>query len=297
MNAERVNDQEGLVKFALTCMPLRVSNGAVLFNTVKLLYQIVNLSSRQIHIRSYLDLIRSIQMAEAEAMLEGNAEYSNLTEEERKRVILSMQSTADEFMIAAAWLQVEIGKLGAMYYLRGMSPDYRETKRNRTLIDLSDVLSLSALSTSLSRAPMTADAEKSTESEGLMHIRTAAIKSAEMDVILSGYNRLSHNWNLANMVTDVVQALNTEIKAAVVARFRLTHTDFDTIMRMAKRQKIMPNRVRRTDPENSYELHIEHHEHVKKIAEERGVTPRRALNMILKDFFEMTARSQRSRID
>jgi hypothetical protein len=49
--------------------------------------------------------------------------------------------------------------------------------------------------------------------------------------------------------------------------------------------KLITFRNRQKDPENSYELRNENHARVKSFADERGITPRRALNSILDDFF------------
>ena len=74
------------------------------------------------------------------------------------------------------------------------------------------------------------------------------------------------------------------------AKEKLTLTDYDIISRMARREKLIAFRNRQKDPANNYELRSDNHQRVKAIADKLGITPRRALNKILDDFFALTAK-------
>jgi len=87
----------------------------VLADTVILLHKIVSLSDKVLPMKAYLDIVQDIQ---------------------RNAVPPRPPCSEDIFMIAAAFLQVEIAKQGAFYYLKGESPEVKETKKLRKLLDL-----------------------------------------------------------------------------------------------------------------------------------------------------------------
>jgi hypothetical protein len=238
-----------LLEFAAGLRQLIMPSPEVLADTNSLLYQIVSLSDKQMPIKAYLDLVREIQ--------------------DRAKL---QKCSEDVFMACAAFLALEISKLGAVYYLKGESPDYRETKRNRIPQDLRNESLLKMLAGNLARP----------------NDRRGRV---ENEMIVASINRLRHLIMLSQRVHEVAKRLNQQAtKQAVILEFGLTLTDYDTIIRMARRDKLIVSRAREKDPENRYELRNELHAKVKAFAEERGFTPRRALNEILDDFFSMIER-------
>lgn len=181
----------------------------------------------------------------------------------------------DEFVLVVSFLDLEVSKLGAITYLKGESPDYKETKRNRSLLDTRDEGVLKALSAGLTRP---------NDQRG----------SVEMGMILSSQNRLSKLIRLHEVMPEVIRLLSSgKTKLDVLREIRvggdkLTLTDYDIVSRMARREKLVTFRNRQKDPANSYELRGDNHLRVKAMAEKWGVTPRRALNKILDDFLAIT---------
>lgn len=186
----------------------------------------------------------------------------------------------DEFVLAVSFLDLEVSKLGAITYLKGESADYKETKRNRSLLDTRNESVLKSLSAGLTRP---------NDKRG----------SVEMGMISSSQNRLSKLIELHDVMPEVVRLhglgkTKFEVLQLVDVKWKvrdskgLTLTDYDIIMRMARREKLISFRNRQKDPTNSYELRDNNHARVKEMADVWGVTPRRALNKILDDFWAIT---------
>lgn len=249
-----ITDPAQLLDFAQSKRLLQFSSGQTLGDTTALLYHIIVLADKNMPIKAYLDLVRQIQ---------ANAQRARCFE--------------DEFTLAVAFLDLEVSKLGAITYLKGESPDYKETKRNRALLDTSDESVLKNLSAGLTRP---------NEERG----------SVEMGMIEAAHKRMGKLIDLHNAMPEVVRRLNDgatkldvmrEVKVGIM-RERLTLTDYDTISRMARRAKLISFRNRQKDPANNYELRADNHQRVRAIADRLGITPRRALNKILDDFWAIT---------
>lgn len=183
--------------------------------------------------------------------------------------------TEDVFIIACSFLGVEIAKQGSVYYLKGESPDFKETKKNRNPIDLSDEVVLKMLSSGLARP----DEER------------GAVERGQID---SGFNRLVKLNKLYLTMTDVVRWIkegdhNNTPRRKIDARkhFGLSHTDYERIMSMARREGMISFRNRKKDPSNSYVLRANNHQRVVEYAEKFGYSPQKTLNRILDDFFDL----------
>ncbi len=249
-----IADPHKLLEFARSKRLLQFASGQTLGDTTALLHKVIILADKNMPIKAYLDLVRQVQM-----------------NEQRPRCF------EDEFVLAVAFLDLEVSKLGAITYLKGESADYKETKRNRSLLDTRDESVLKNLSAGLTRP---------NEERG----------SVEMGMIESAHKRMAKLIDLHNAMPDVVKRLNEgatkldvmrDVKVGILKE-KLTLTDYDTISRMARREKLISFRNRQKDPANSYELRENNHNRVKQMAEAWGVTPRRALNKLLDDFFAIT---------
>lgn len=193
--------------------------------------------------------------------------------------------TEDVFMVACAFIDVEIAKQGSVYYLKGESPDFKETKKNRNPLSLSDEVVLKTLSSGLARP----DEER------------GAVERGQID---SGFNHLVRLNMLHITMTKVVswikegdQKNTPRRKIDVRKHFGLSHTDYERIMSMARREGLISFRNRKKDPSNSYILRTNNHQRVVEYAEKFGHSPQRTLNNILDDFFEyLDKRRQKSSI-
>lgn len=324
-----IRDPAKLLDFAKSKRLLQFSSHESLGEITSLLYKVVVLADKNMPIKAYLDVIREMQgssrqvqvlsglarlesavnasseVADKQRVLEVIAEARRVMSDVRKtlqekiavlqdalspfeqvlpafqEVVSALRPLAfeDEFMLGVAFLDLEVSKLGAITYLKGESPDYKETKRNRSLLDTRDESVLKNLSAGLTRP---------NDERG----------SVEMGMIDSSQKRLAKLIDLHTVMPEVVKRLNDGASKLDVLRDvkvgffkeKLTLTDYDIISRMARREKLIAFRNRQKDPANSYELRIDNHQQVRAIADRLGITPRRALNKILDDFFALTAK-------
>lgn len=322
-----IQDPAKLLDFAKSKRLLQFSSHESLGEITSLLYKVVVLADKNMPIKAYLDVVREMQTASRQievfnglnrievavnasddikdkqriagaigdarvgmgdvrktlqekigGLQTALAQYPELTPA-LNEIVAGLRPLAfeDEFMLAVAFLDLEVSKLGAITYLKGESADYKETKRNRTLLDTRDESVLKTLSAGLTRP---------NDERG----------SVEMGMIDSFHKRLAKLIDLHAAMPDVVRRLNEGATKLDVLRDvrvgffkeKLTLTDYDIISRMARREKLIAFRNRQKDPANNYELRADNHSRVKAIAEKLGITPRRALNKILDDFFALT---------
>lgn len=324
-----IQDPAKLLDFAKSKRLLQFSSHESLGEITALLYKVVVLADKNMPIKAYLDVIREMQAASRQVevlgglsrieaavtasakigdkkrLLEVIVEARRVMSDVRKtlqekitvlqdalspfgevmpalqEVVAGLRPLAfeDEFMLAVAFLDLEVSKLGAITYLKGESADYKETKRNRSLLDTRDESVLKNLSAGLTRP---------NDERG----------SVEMGMIDSSQKRLAKLIDLHAAMPEVVRRLNEGATKLDVLRDvkvgffkeKLTLTDYDIISRMARREKLIAFRNRQKDPANNYELRSDNHQRVKAIADKLGITPRRALNKILDDFFALTAK-------
>lgn len=183
--------------------------------------------------------------------------------------------TEDVFMVACAFLEVDIAKQGSVYYLKGESPDFKETKKNRNPLNLDDEVVLKTLSSGLARP----DEER------------GAVERGQID---SGFNHLVRLNKLHLTMSEVVfwikdgdQKNAPRRKIDVRKHFKLSHTDYERIMSMARREGLISFRNRKKDPSNSYVLRAKNHQRVVDYAGRFGHSPQKTLNKILDDFFDL----------
>ena len=134
----------------------------------------------------------------------------------------------DVFVLACAFIEGEVSRQGSIYYLKGESPYFKETKKNRDLVDLSHETSLKVLVSSLARPD---------EDRG-------AVECNQLD---SGLNHLIRLNRLCLKIHEVVnwmkdgdQKGSPHRKVDVCRRFELTHTDYEWIMTMAHQEGLIP---------------------------------------------------------
>lgn len=206
---------------------------------------------------------------------EQKAEFDRRHEQRIAQDAQRVLCTEDVFMVACAFLQVDIAKQGSIYYLEGAAPEFRETKKNRNPIDLMDETALKHLSAGLARP----DSER------------GAVERGQID---SGFNHIVKVNRLHILMMETVRWIRQTEREGRSARkidvrnqFDLTHTDYERIMSMARREGLVSFRNRTKDPANRFSLKNHNFERVIAYAEKFGHSPNRALNMIVDDFFEM----------
>ena len=184
--------------------------------------------------------------------------------------------TEDMFMLACAYLELEVARQGSIYYVRGEASDVKETKRNRGIIQLQDGASLKSASSALSRP----DSERGTVERGQIE---------------TGFNhivKLLALYNLRVPISDWIKERDREGKVTrkvdVRSHFQLTITDYETVMDMARRDGLSTLKQRKKDSQNHYSLRVALHVFVLREAERHGVAPNKMLNKIVSDFLRIT---------
>ena len=296
-----------IVDFATHTRHLLVPSADQLIDAVILLRRLVLISHKVLPIKSYFNLLRELQRIVATAaalahnqvkdMPDASAQQRQLRQDayeqwdaeyraslaaypageiEGEQIAASVRRrlcTEDVFCAACAFLELSVSKRGSIYYIRGESPEFMETKKNRDPLSLDSEITLKALASNLARP----DADRG---------------SVEQDQITYGYNLLAKLYQLFSLMPQVVQWIkegetlaNPRRKVDVRAHFGLTLRDYDTIMVMARQMGLSTIKSRRTASANKYTLNAKIEERVQAEAERRGYTMNRALNVLLADFF------------
>ncbi|UXI68346.1 hypothetical protein [Tahibacter amnicola] len=249
-----------IAEFAQSWRLLRLTAMPALQTAVAALYQLVHVSNKILPLKSYFNVVQDMQRAAA-GTFAPNAEGI---------------CTEDEFIIACSYLKVEIAKQGAVHYLKGESPDLRQTKKHRTPVDLSDEIVLKSLSAAMARPD---------ESRG----------SVGFEQIVSGVNHLARLMRLRAIMPDAVRMhgnYSESSKADVRRHFGLSNTDYEAMMAMARREGLIQFRNRRRAPDNLFSLKSALFAKVCERASVLGYTPQRTLNLIVANFFELAEKHE-----
>lgn len=301
-------------KFAQGFRSLLIPSPEVLSNTAILLRRLVLLSDKVLPVKSYFNMVQQMQRSSflAEGMAADAVQAEHLSgdraAERTRQIIRDVESkgsafwsiaakdakgrlreqlqrldqdsqralcTEDTFVIVCSYLSCEVAKQGSVHYLRGESPDFKETKKHRNPLDLSKEIVLKGLSSALARP----DLER------------GSIERGQID---SGFNHLARLNTLAIIMLDVVEWIRVCEKNGtpcrkidVRAKFDLSHTDYERVMAMARRAGLYALRSHKRDPANRYTLKAKIHQRVVEEAATFGYTPQKTLNKILDDFFSL----------
>lgn len=296
-----------IVDFATQARYLLIPSTAQLTDAVILLRRLVLISHKVLPIKSYFNLLRDLQrivltsdmlaQERTKHMPEGNAEevqakraaYEQYDAQFRASLaahpvgeieggkvaamVRHQLCTEDVFCAACAFLQLEVSRRGSIYYVRGESPEFLETKKNRDPLAMDNEITLKTLASNLARP----DAERG---------------AVEQTQIAYGFNLLAKLYQLFVKMPFVIQWIKEGEHLAqprrmvdVRAHFNLTLRDYDTIMVMARQMGLTTIKSRKTTSANKYTLNLNVEQRVMAEAERRGYTPNRALNVLLSDFF------------
>lgn len=226
---------------------LRITSIDGFAQTVEVVDHLVRLSNKVLPIKSYF-----------------NAAIEFQRKEEGRHVCIE-----DEFVAACAYLDVVVAKSGHIYYLDGEAPDRRETKKHRQPLKLTDEVLLKDLSGFIARPD---------DKRG----------KVERGQVIAGGNHLSRLLRLQSLMYKAVEMHDKAVdnrKVDVMKAFDLTSTDYEQMMAMARRAGLTKVRNRSRDPANKFTLRTELFAKVTERAQTMGVTPQKALNLMLGDFF------------
>ena len=254
LSLSNVKNRAKLRDFAQKHRLLQFSSLDALVNTTALLHRVALLSDKILVAKAYLDTVRELQAKEG-----------------RPRCF------EDEFVLAVAYLGLEVSKVHHIVYLKGESPDFRPTKARRQHLKTDNETDLKALSARLGRP-------------------NEQRRATESGLIKAAHSRLALLVDLQDAVPEVVKVLSApdgnkrKVFDAVrigTQKRKMTETDYDIIVRIARRENLLHIPTGKKDPESRYQLSDANHQHITALADKLGVTPRRALNKVLDDFFSI----------
>ena len=296
-----------IVDFATKTRYLLIPSHEQLTDAAILLRRLVLISHKVLPIKSYFNLLRDLQRivmtssilaqehvkdmpentpvqvaAKREAYQEMDAKLraalavhpvGEVEGEQIAAMVRHRLCTEDVFCAACAFLQLEVSRRGSIYYIRGESPEFLETKKNRDPLSMDNEITLKTLASNLARP----DAERG---------------AVEQNQITYGFNLLAKLYQLFVKMPQVVQWIkegehlaNPRRKVDVRKHFDLTLRDYETVMVMARQMGLSTLKSRKKTEAAHYTLNSKIEERVVAEAERRGYTPNRALNVLLNDFF------------
>lgn len=289
---------------ALQYRRLLIPSADVLADTIIWLDRMVQLSERLLAINGYFYQVRDHQLQCARASLYADIAFkdlkaSNPEEFESVRTRLQASSllvldekikslseadaisikqaeqhflcTEDVFIAACAFLSVDIAKQGSVYYLQGQSPAFKETKKNRSPINLTEESTLCELAFLLKRPK---DARGKIEQgyiESAERHLTSMYKLYCTMLAMVAYSKQREAEGKSTTKTDLCKVFGTSL------------TDYERAMAMARRLGLLTFKRKKEQP-NAYSLNSENEKFVLAVAAQRGVTPLKALNLIISDW-------------
>jgi hypothetical protein len=257
-------DFTGIEEFSEKFSGLKISDLDVFKSTVVYLVELILVSPGLISVKSYFKLLREILVDHGV-----NA------------------CTADDFVLASAWIDCEISTYSSMLLLRGMGVDYRESRENRRIVDLHDITGMILVRNNIATFAAYEVSRESAEFEEKPKPGIDSVKSTELHLIESGYERLAKYWKLRQIMPDVIKDLADNTRLVVGEKYNLTIVTYSLVLAMAERDGLESTRKQVRHDDNNYVLNLEFHERVRKMASERGMTPRVMLNKLLRDFFSI----------
>lgn len=298
---------EEIADFCVRTRYLLIPSPEQLTDAVILLRRLVLISHKVLPIKSYFNLLRDLQRIvltssvlaheKTQDMPEGTeqeldakrAAYERLDaqfkatlaahpvgEIEGERIAALVRHrlcTEDVFCAACSFLQIEVSKRGSIYYIRGESPEFMETKRKRETLVMDNEIILKTLASNLARP----DLERG---------------AIEQNQITYAFNLMAKLYQLFIKMHYVVQWIkegehlaNPRRKVDVRQHFGLTLRDYDTVMVMARQMGMSTLKPAKKAKAIKWTLHTAHEARVLAHSEKTGYSPNRALNSLLHDFF------------
>ena len=306
-----------IVEFATSARYLLIPSTQLLTEAVILLRRLVLISHKVLPVKSYFNLLRDLQRLVMTAALMAHEQTKDMPEsseeeQEAKRAkfaeldahyrsalaahpvgelegdqiaaqVRHRLCPEDVFCAACAFLQLEVSRRGSIYYIRGESPEFLETKKNRDPLAMDNEITLKTLASNLARP----DAERG---------------AVEQTQITYGFNLLAKLYGLFVKRPAVIQWIKDgehlaqpRRKIDVRSHFNLSLRDYETVMVMARQLGLSAHKTRKVSDATRFTLNAKNYERVLSEAERRGYTPHRMLNVLLNDFFMLIDARQRTR--
>lgn len=272
-----VEDGARLLEFAQGLRTLLIPAQDVLEDTVKELYWIVYLSDKVIPLKTYFNMVQELQRTKNYAK-----EFQKNPSGNEKALLQAANRklcTEDVFVVACSYLQVEIARSGFINYLAGEAPGRKETKQNRTMLDLDDELVLKNLARTLARP----DAERG---------------QVERSQMVSGFNHLVKLRELYKAMEEVVARLKKDPSLRHIdlrKELSLTQTDFDKIVAMAMREGY--TQIKRRPETQKYPLTAKNQKRIDSYAKKARMSSKDALNKVVEDFFKMVEKAEKAALN
>ncbi len=244
MKPENCPDVQNIKKYYDDNKVFTIKSYDVFVSTVNTLFDVASISDRIIPIKAYLDLVRKTQL------------------EASVSVCLD-----DEFLAACDFLKLEISLFSAVYFMRGISIDFKETKFNRNPVDLLDIMILADLRHKLSKP-------------------NQILGAVESNTIQTCYARLVRRINLHKRSEQIIKRIQAGVsKQEVMREFSLTLTDFELVYRIAQRGNLIQPNFKRREFEMRYILTSSNHDALQEYAYSNSLAPQEVVNEIVEKFF------------
>ncbi|MDR2208667.1 MAG: hypothetical protein LBE22_06830 [Azoarcus sp.] len=180
-------------------------------------------------------------------------------------------ATEDVFVAACLFLQVEISKDRSMLFIKGESPSFKVSKREREPIFLGELPYSTDAAKKISHSLSRPDSDRG---------------EVEQNYITAAFNHLVKINKYYSQIKAVAAYLNEDAnrtKRDAMQFFGITNIDFERITLLARRAGILTWRVKRRTP-NSYPINTEEQEFLTWYAKKMKITEPKALNMIISRF-------------
>lgn len=298
---------EEIAAFCLRTRYLLIPSPEQLTDAVILLRRLVLISHKVLPIKSYFNLLRDLQRIVLTSAVLAHEHTKNMPEDTDEAVQAKRRAyqqyddqynatlavhpvgevegeqiaalvrhrlcTEDVFCAACSFLQLEVSKRGSIYYIRGESPEFSETKKNRDPLVMDNEITLKTLASNLARPDLERGAVEQTQ-------------------ITYGFNLMAKLYQLFIKMPVVIQWIkegehlaNPRRKVDVRAHFNLTLRDYDTVMVMARQMGMTVLKSRKEASAIKWTLNAKIEERVLAHAKSTGYSPNRALNSLLHDLF------------
>lgn len=252
---------ERIIEIVSEVKDLIVPFPEVLAECVVALHSLVTISDKVLPLKSYFNVLREV------------IDHHLATTSE---INTANRLTEDTFMVACAVLDLDVGKQGGVSYLKGAAvQDAKERKKNRAPVDLRNGVVLKNLSAGLARP----DQERGTIERGQIE---------------SGFNHLVRLTNMRRNMLNAVEWIKEgeekgiqRRKIDVMRKFDIKNIEYEKMMTMARREKLIDFKNKKLDEDNNYRLSPSNHERIMERAAEFGFKPERLLNNVVKDFFDI----------
>lgn len=253
MNYTHLLDAATLQNFVKQHTLYKVTNLALFESTINHFINVLLVSDRILPIKAYLDIVREAQAQKQEEV-----------------------SNDNDFLAACVYLNVEISIFSAVYCAKGWSIDFKETKSNREIVDITQKQTAADINHKLS---------KPNEIRG----------AVESNTIQTSYNRLKRRMYLQVKAPEIAKCLQMGVaKQEIMRDFTLTLTDFELVVQFAHRQNLVADLPRKRDQDIKIKLLGSNHQYLTEYAQNNDMNLQDAVNNLIQLFFVQKKASEQT---